>query len=570
VASLVAALTATHETPGAPAEAPGRGRSTAVWLGLILVLAAVLRVWSIDHGLPYSYNLDERAHFVPHAVTMTGGDLNPGYFINPPLLTYLLAAYLSVIHLGGVEQWYASDPTAVFTAARLVSVLFGVATVAATFAAGRAWFGRTAGLVAAALIAVAFLPVFYSRLALNDGPGVLPCALTLWCAAIVLKTGSRTALLAGGAAVGAAASLKYSDGAVVIALVAAAFLSPALSARQALKYLTLAGLISIAFVIVTNPYLFPDWGVFTHDLDRQRKFASGPPLLGQPERNGWVYYVASSRWALGILPGLLALAGGIALLVKGKRREALVLGALIVLYFLYMGSQSRFYARWMLPLYPALAILAAYALTQLRNKAVFGVLTALMLIPSTYTTVRNAIVLGREDTRSITRDWLVANVPKGTKVVFEPIAPTEWYGVTPGGGPKADPARQWERFNRSRAIIAELGRDFRGARYPANFQNYERTLFPEMLDVYRREHACWVVTGSTQYGRARAEAYRVPEAIEYYRALRRQATVAFKVSPVAAGDALPRYQVDTAFNYVDAAYRRPGPEMIVYKLRDCT
>ena len=62
---------------------------------MILLVATVLRVWSIDHGLPYSYNLDERAHFVPHAVTMTGGDLNPGYFINPPLLTYLLAAYLS-------------------------------------------------------------------------------------------------------------------------------------------------------------------------------------------------------------------------------------------------------------------------------------------------------------------------------------------------------------------------------------------------------------------------------------------------------------------------------------------
>ena len=247
---------------------------------------------------------------------------------------------------------------------------FGVATVAATFAAGRAWFGRTAGLVAAALMAVAFLPVFYSRLALNDGPGVLPCALTLWCAAIVLRTGSRKALLAGGAAVGAAASFKYSDGAVVIALVAAAFLSP-LSIKDALKYLVRRPDLD-RVRDRHEPVPVPGLGLFTNDLDRQRKFASGPRLLGQPERNGWVYYVKSSRWALGILPSLLAFAGGIALLVRGKRREALVLGALIVLYFLYMGSQSRFYARWMLPLYPALAVLAAYALIQIRNKAVFG------------------------------------------------------------------------------------------------------------------------------------------------------------------------------------------------------
>src|SRR4029079_9018074 len=154
-------------------------------------------------------------------------------------------------------------------------------------------------------------------------------------------------------------------------------------------------------------------------------------------------------------------------------------------------------------------------------------------------------------------------------VVFEPIAPTEWYGVTPGGGPKADLARQWERWTRSPALIAEFGRDFRGARYPATFQNYERTLQPELIDVYRREHACWVVTGSSQYGRALAEAKRVPEALQYYKALRGQATVAFKVSPFKKGAKTPRYQVDKSFNYVDDAYERPGPEMIVYKLRDC-
>ena len=80
------------------------------------------------------------------------------------------------------------------------------------------------------------------------------------------------------------------------------------------------------------------------------------------------------------------------------------------------------------------------------------------MITAAIPTIRNAIVLGREDTRTETREWLVANVPAGTKVVFEPIAPTEWYGVTPGGGAKADPDRQWERFNRSDAIIEELAR----------------------------------------------------------------------------------------------------------------
>lgn len=544
-----------------------RDRAPVALLALILLVAFGLRVWSLGHGLPYAYNLDERAHFVPHAVSMTTGDLNPGYFINPPFLTYILAAWLSVIHLGGVEQWFADDAGAVFLAGRWISVFFGVGTVAATYFAGKAWFDRRAGLIAAALMAVAFLPVFYSRLALNDGPGMLPVALTMWASAVVLHSGSRKALLAGGACIGLAASFKYSNGAVVVALVAAALLSP-LSFKEAFKGLVLAGLIAIAAVIVTNPYLFADWDTFISDLDRQRKFAAGTALLGQPERNGWWYYLTSATWALGLIPGLLAVAGGVVLLARKRYKEAAVLGGVVVLYWLYMGSQSRFYARWMLPLYPALVILAAYAVSQIKQKVVFGAVVALALVPSLYTTVRNAVVLGREDTRTQTRDWLVANVPQGTKVSFEPIAPTEWYGSTPGGGAKAHPVQQWARFNRNDAIIAELAEEHGGARRPANFQNYERTLTQKLVEIYRREGVCWIVTGSTQYGRAQAEPSRAPGAARYYRALKEQADVVFATDPTDGN--LPRYQVDKSFNYVESAFKRPGPEMIVYRLRDCS
>ena len=42
----------------------------------------------------------------------------------------------------------------------------------------------------------------------------------------------------------------------------------------------------------------------------------------------------------------------------------------------------------------------------------------------------------------------------------------------------------------------------------------------------------------------------------------------FKTDPTDGN--LPRYQVDKSFNYVDGAFKRPGPEMIVYRLRDCS
>ena len=138
-------------------------------------------------------------------------------------------------------------------------------------------------------------------------------------------------------------------------------------------------------------------------------------------------------------------------------------------------------------------------------------LVALVLIPSTFPTIRNALVMGREDTRTADPRLARGQRAAGTKVAFEPIAPTEWYGVTAGrrreGRPAPASGRASTAARRSSPSSAE---SYRGARRTANFQNYERTLTPALIDVYRREGVCWIVTGSTQYGRAQAEPQRAP------------------------------------------------------------
>ena len=49
-----------------------------------------LRLWGVKQGLPYAYNADENAHFVPKAIGLFGHGWNPHYFVNPPAYTYLL------------------------------------------------------------------------------------------------------------------------------------------------------------------------------------------------------------------------------------------------------------------------------------------------------------------------------------------------------------------------------------------------------------------------------------------------------------------------------------------------
>ena len=75
---------------------------------------------------------------------------------------------------------YATDPTQVFVVARVVAAVLGTVAVWLTYLAGERLFARTVALLGAAIFGFAFLPIFYSHLALNDVPTLAPVALSLY------------------------------------------------------------------------------------------------------------------------------------------------------------------------------------------------------------------------------------------------------------------------------------------------------------------------------------------------------------------------------------------------------
>jgi hypothetical protein len=97
-------------------------------------------------------------------------------------------------------------------------------------------------------------------------------------------------------------------------------------------------------------------------------------------------------------------------------------------------------------------------------------------------------------------------------------------------------------------------------------EDYVRTLAPALIGYYEREGYCWVITGSTEAGRAYADPAAVPQAIAYYRALAREGSLVFRSSPYAAGAGRVPFGFDWSFDYYPLAYARPGPEMLVYRL----
>src|SRR5918998_1307127 len=146
-------------------------------LALIVVAGLALRVLNNDYGLPFVYSIDEASHFTNRAVEMFWQDLDPGYYQNPAAFTYLVYGLLRVLYgpfgflfdlpFGNVTEQFSKDPGEIWVAARTLAAVLCMAGVVAVYFTGKRLWGLREGLIAAALLAFAFLPVAYSRVAVN-------------------------------------------------------------------------------------------------------------------------------------------------------------------------------------------------------------------------------------------------------------------------------------------------------------------------------------------------------------------------------------------------------------------
>jgi hypothetical protein len=133
----------------------------------------------------------------------------------------------------------------------------------------------------------------------------------------------------------------------------------------------------------------------------------------------------------------------------------------------------------------------------------------------------------------------------------------------------AQSGQRWRKFIVTRTTLDEQGHKRRGnVGRTISIEDYERTTRPALVGAYARGGYCWVMIGSTQYGRALREPDVVPRALRYYASLARRGELVYRVDPYKSGRGPVDFNFDWSFDYYPMAYERPGPTVLIYKLND--
>ena len=260
-------------------------------------------------------------------------------------------------------------------------------------------------------------------------------------------------------ALGLAAATKYTGGITLLCLLAA-FVSDGaggafwVSARR----LAIGLLVALLAFVLANPYSVLDFHSFTSGVSSQASLAAGqdPVKLGTRPGSGIDYYLWTFTWGLGWGPVLAAIGGAVLLLARRRWAMALILIPAPIAFIIFMGNQQRYFGRWLMPIFPIVAILGAYGAIELigwliRERripapAAAALVAVLLLAQSLVAVLHNDAVLSRPDTRNLARAWMVAHVPAGSKVVIEPVVADNWatdVGVSLPWTPSGD---RWYRY----------------------------------------------------------------------------------------------------------------------------
>ena len=398
-----------------------------------------------------------------HTIAFATGDLNPRWFIYPPLYFHLTwiwdEAVLAVWRLWRPREGYfellRTNLAPLLLGGRMLTALCGAATVPVAYLAGRRAGGRATGLVAAALVAGGYLLVRDSHALKPDVALALGALVATWCLARYVEAPTLGRALAAAVAIGLTTALKYNG----ILLLVPAYLAECMAPHARRWRLVPSptgwalGLASVGIFLLVSPHMVTDFARTweTYQIARWNVYVTRPESLPAPDARlleqawTWIrtrafgYHLGfSMRYGTGIGVTLLA-APALLLAVRRGADPILPLAATFaVLHYLVAGASPVRLARYFTPSVPLLLVLVASLIVTaarvvpVRVRALaIAVATLAVLAEPLRAAVAFDRIAAQTDTRVLASDWLgtlpkdavVAMVGSGPFAMTEPVLP---------------------------------------------------------------------------------------------------------------------------------------------------
>ncbi len=463
----------------------------------VFFIAVAFRVYGINWDSGFHLHPDERAIIMAaltlHLPTSLGELLSPASSLNPHFFAYgNFPLYLLAFFgwLGGIFNPFLGSYDGILFIGRTLSVFFDLGTVCLLYLLGRRLRSPLIGLLAAFFYAVSLLPIQLSHFFAVDTPLTFFSTLFLYLLIRYYEKPAIKKAVLLGITFGLSLTTKASAVVLAVPLGVTLLVDDTLLACRRVRHLPrlkpflrhisplllsllVTGVALGITAFLTEPYGFIDRQEFLNQLGQQSAMTKDPFLFPYTlQYVGITHYIYEIRnlvfFGQGILLSLLSYLGIFytvwQIIVKKKDRkwaQELILLVFAASYFGIVGNFAVGYMRYLLPLYPLLAIFAALLAEDILRRLaylsrflayfipiLFG--ASLLLYPLTF-----LHIYAVPNTRVQATAWILQHIPAGSRLAVE-----HWDDALPLTGqgsyriatlPLYDPdtAAKWQQINRT-------------------------------------------------------------------------------------------------------------------------
>jgi len=454
-----------------------------IYLILVVITGFYFRTFNINWDNNYYFHPDERAIIMYASPLKLPTNLGEFFSSQSPLNPHFFAYGnfpLYFLKLSGV-LFSPIDPSlstygGLHIIGRLISALADSGTILVVFAIASLVFSKKAGLFAAFLYATSVFPIQLSHFFAVDTILTFFMTITLFCIMLFINSPTRRILLMIGVFTGFSLATKISA-LILLPLILLGLAITFYKHRriQISKYvlpLFFAAVTAGIVFFATQPYTAIDFSTFIEQTILQSQMGKNPfifPYTLQYVGKIPYFYELKNIALFGQGPFLfISCVLGLVLSIRIARKNLkknlplVFLVSFGAIYFIVFGKFAVGWMRYMLPIYPALAVFGGYFCLSIIQKVPKRILEnyiarkSLLLLFILFFLIYPFSFLSiysKTSTRIQASDWINSNIPPGSTLVVE-----HWDDALPVYGGhnytqlslplyESDTEQKWEQIN---------------------------------------------------------------------------------------------------------------------------